>query len=77
VAPLQLGGIRGKKSTPSVAWEVPMKSQWLASGRCTECIGQGLGEGELGYGMHDFNFNGRLLLTLRFNLCTLIVRRKC
>jgi hypothetical protein len=26
VAPLQLGGLRGKKSTPSIGWEVPMKS---------------------------------------------------
>jgi hypothetical protein len=27
VAPLRLGGLRGKKSTPSVGWEVPVKSQ--------------------------------------------------
>jgi hypothetical protein len=27
MAPLRLGGLRGKKSTPSVGWEVPMKSQ--------------------------------------------------
>jgi hypothetical protein len=26
MAPLQLGGLRGKKSTPSIGWEVPMKS---------------------------------------------------
>jgi hypothetical protein len=32
VAPLRLGGIRGKKRTPSVGWEVPVKSPWLASG---------------------------------------------
>jgi hypothetical protein len=32
VAPLRLGGLRGKKSTPSVGWEVPVKSSWLASG---------------------------------------------
>ena len=31
VLPLQLEGIRGKKSTPSVGWEVPMKSLWLVS----------------------------------------------
>jgi hypothetical protein len=24
VAPLRLGGLRGKKSTPSVGWEVPV-----------------------------------------------------
>jgi hypothetical protein len=26
VAPLRLGGLRGKKSTPSISWEVPVKS---------------------------------------------------
>jgi hypothetical protein len=26
VDPLWLGGLRGKKSTPSVGWEVPVKS---------------------------------------------------
>jgi hypothetical protein len=32
VAPLRLRGIRGKKSTPNVGWEVPVRSQRLASG---------------------------------------------
>jgi hypothetical protein len=27
VAPLRLGGLRGKKSTPSIGWEVPVKSR--------------------------------------------------
>jgi hypothetical protein len=31
VAPLRLGGLRGKKSTPSIGWEVPVRSQRLAS----------------------------------------------
>jgi hypothetical protein len=31
VAPLRLGGLRGKKSTPSVGWEVPVRSHRLAS----------------------------------------------
>jgi hypothetical protein len=31
VAPLQLKGLRGKKSTPSIGWEVPMRSHRLAS----------------------------------------------
>ena len=31
VAPLQLGGLRGKKSTPSVGWEVPVSSVTSAS----------------------------------------------
>jgi hypothetical protein len=36
VAPLRLGGLRGKKSTPSIGWEVPVKSRRSASGSCTE-----------------------------------------
>jgi hypothetical protein len=32
VAPLRLGGLRGKKSTPSIGWEVPVRSQQLARG---------------------------------------------
>jgi hypothetical protein len=39
VAPLRLGGLRGKKSTPSIGWEVPVKSRWSASGSCTERAG--------------------------------------
>ena len=35
VAPLRLGGIMGKKSTPSVGWEVPVRSCRLA-GRSEE-----------------------------------------
>jgi hypothetical protein len=31
VAPLRLGGLRGKKSTPSIGWEVPVKSRRSAS----------------------------------------------
>jgi hypothetical protein len=34
VAPLWLGGLRGKKSTPSVGWEVPVKSLRL----CLSCF---------------------------------------
>jgi hypothetical protein len=46
VAPLRLGGIRGKKSTPSIGWEVPVKS-WIhppiqpidtLSPLCLDCI---------------------------------------
>jgi hypothetical protein len=35
-APLRLGGLRGKKSTPSIGWEVLVKSRRSASGSCTE-----------------------------------------
>jgi hypothetical protein len=33
VSPLWLGGLKGKKSTPSIGWEVLVKSQQLASER--------------------------------------------
>jgi hypothetical protein len=33
VDPLRLGGLRGKKSTPSVGWEVQVNSSQLASGQ--------------------------------------------
>jgi hypothetical protein len=33
VAPLGLGGIRGKKSTPSIGWEVPVMSRQSVSER--------------------------------------------
>jgi hypothetical protein len=36
VAPLQLGGLRGKQSTPSIGWEVPVRSRRSASGSGTE-----------------------------------------
>jgi hypothetical protein len=36
VAPLRLGGLRGKKSTPSVGWEVPVSFLWSASRSGTE-----------------------------------------
>ena len=39
VAPLRLGGLRGKKSTPSIGWEVPVKSQWSVGENCTEHMG--------------------------------------
>jgi hypothetical protein len=37
VAPFWLGGLRGKKSTPSVGWEVPVRSHCSASRSWTEC----------------------------------------
>jgi hypothetical protein len=39
VAPLRLGGLRGKKSTPSIGWEVLVKSRWSVSGSCMERAG--------------------------------------
>jgi hypothetical protein len=33
VAPLQLEGLMGKKSTPSIGWEVPVRSHQLERGR--------------------------------------------
>jgi hypothetical protein len=46
VAPLRLGGLRGKKSTPSIGWEVPVKSHRSASGSCTERTGLQLRAGD-------------------------------
>jgi hypothetical protein len=72
VAPLWLGGLRGKKSTPSIGWEVPVKSHRSASGSCTERAGQQLRAGDLGYGTLPLFLHGRLLvyftlLVLYFN----------
>jgi hypothetical protein len=40
VAPLRLRGIRGKKSTPSIGWEVPVKSlDWKASRIIAQAFG--------------------------------------
>ena len=42
VVPLRLGGLRGKKSTPSVGWEVPVSilgsasKNWYGVGRGTD-----------------------------------------
>jgi hypothetical protein len=38
VAPLQLGGLKGKKSTPSIGWEVPVRPYRLESESWTECV---------------------------------------
>jgi hypothetical protein len=62
--PLQLGGLRGKKSTPSIGWEVLVKSHRLASGSCTERMGQRIRVDNLGYDMLNFILHGRLLLYL-------------
>ena len=70
VSPLRLGGLRGKKSTPSVGWEVPMKSDRLTRGSCTECVGHQLKAGDLGYNMLPLIMHGRLLLNLRFQFYT-------
>ena len=42
VAPLQLGGIRGKMSTPSIGWEVLVRSHQSTHGSCKEHIGRPL-----------------------------------
>jgi hypothetical protein len=51
MAPLQLGGIRGKNITHNVGWEVLVKSHWSASESFTEHAGQQLKVGYLGYNM--------------------------
>jgi hypothetical protein len=42
VAPLQLEGLMGKKSTPSIGWEVSVKSHHSASGSCMKYAGHQL-----------------------------------
>jgi hypothetical protein len=59
VAPLRLGGLRGKKSTPSIGWEVPVKSRRSASGSCTE-RGTSFGAGEQAM-VRFLILNGRML----------------
>jgi hypothetical protein len=70
MAPLQLRGIKGKKSTPSVHWEVSVKSHWLTSERCTERMGQRLRVVDSGYDTLSFILQGRLLFTLHFHFGT-------
>jgi hypothetical protein len=69
VAPLRHRGLRGKKSTPSIGWEVPVKYHRWASGSCTECA-ERLREDNLGYGTHALILHGRLLLNLLFHFNT-------
>jgi hypothetical protein len=52
MAPLQLGGIKGKKSTPSIGWEVPVRSHRLASRSWMERGRENdFGSSAYGYGM--------------------------
>jgi hypothetical protein len=46
VAPLRLGGLRGKKSTPSIGWEVSVKSHRSASGSGMERARRPLKDGK-------------------------------
>jgi hypothetical protein len=54
VAPLRLGGLRGKKSTPSVGWEVPVRYRRLASREVegVQVWDNDFGYFSFGYGMH-------------------------
>jgi hypothetical protein len=69
MAPLWLGGLRGNKSTPSVAWEVPVKSHQSASGSCMEHAGQQLTAGYLGYDKLPLFLHGRLLVYFMLLVC--------
>ena len=46
VAPLRLEGIRGKKSTPSIGWEVPVKSHRSTRKSCMKRVGHQLRIGD-------------------------------
>ena len=69
VAPLRLEGIRGEKSTPSIGWEVPVKSHRSTRGRCTERAGKQLRAGYLGYGKLHLFLHGRLLVYFTLLVC--------
>jgi hypothetical protein len=58
--PFAAWGIRGKKSTPSIGWEVPVKSHLLERGRCIGA-GQRLRANDLGYDTHSLILHGRLI----------------
>ena len=72
VAPLQLGGLRGKQSTPSVGWEVPMKSHQSESRSCTKRAGHQLRAGDWATihflyfcmvdGLYDYDFSSACLI---------------
>jgi hypothetical protein len=62
MAPLWLGGLSGEKSTPSIGWEVLVKSHRLERGRCMKQVGQQLKEGDLGYNTLPLFLHGRLLI---------------
>jgi hypothetical protein len=64
--PFAAWGLRGKKSTPSVGWEVPVKSHRSTSGSCMERAGQRLRAVTLGYSTLAFILHGRLLLIYAF-----------
>jgi hypothetical protein len=70
VAPLQIKGLREKKITPNVRWEIPVKSHQLESERGMDHVGQQLRVVDLGYGTLVFILNGRLLSNLHFHLYT-------
>jgi hypothetical protein len=57
VAPLWLGGLRGKKSTPSIGWEVPVRSHRSASQSWMEREHGTITSGffAFGYGTHVHN----------------------
>jgi hypothetical protein len=56
VAPLRLGGLRGKKSTPSIGWEVPVKSHRSDKWELHEARGTSTQSGRLGNDTLSFIF---------------------
>jgi hypothetical protein len=56
------GGVRGKKSTPSIDLEVPVKSHQSKRGRCIERARQQLRASDLGYDTLPLFLHGRLLV---------------
>jgi hypothetical protein len=64
VSPLRLRGLIGKKSTPSVGWEVPVRSHRLENGSYTERVQ----DNDFGAFNLDKVILLKLLLAIKFNL---------
>jgi hypothetical protein len=62
VAPLWLGGLRGKKSTPSIGWEVPVKSHRSTKRELHGARGTSTQSGRLGNDTLPLFLHGRLLV---------------
>jgi hypothetical protein len=65
VAPLWLGGLRGKKSTPSVGWEVPVRSHRSQAGAGWSACGTKTTEHSR---LAKVRFRFKLLLAMKFKL---------
>jgi hypothetical protein len=77
VAPLWLGGLRGKKSTPSIGWEVPVKSHRLASGSRIEHAWDNDSELSPWAMVHMHLFEWYIIIVLALSLLYFYCVKKC